>query len=588
MSVFDLLTLILGVSLFLFGMTLMGETLKKSAGWKLKAILGKITSNRFKGVAFGALVTAIIQSSSAATVMVVGFVNSGVMLLSQAVSIIMGANVGTSVTSWITALSSIDKNNSTSAILQWFKPSTFTPILALVGLLFYLRSKNDQRKNIGLILLGFAVLISGLNIMSDAASSLEESEAFRGILLWFENPLFGLLAGLILTAIIQSSSASIGILQSFAVTGAITFNSAVPIIMGQNIGTCVTTLISSTGANKNAKRASVIHLLFNVIGTVICLSVFYVVKPILKNSLVDRTIDVWGIAIVHTLFNIITVLVLFPFSRLLEKLSIIIIKESKVKEIHEPLDERFLVTPAVAIEKSNELVISMCKEAQESLEMSFELIERFNSKKAEEIKAKEILVDEYEDKLGSYLLKVSNEIILERENREITKMLRMIGDIERISDHAVNISEAAAEMSEKGASFSENAKRELKIMIDAVREIVGLSVECVKTNDCEKAALVEPLEQTIDSLCNSIKDRHIQRLQKKLCTTEQGFILTDILTDLERVADHCSNMAGYIIELSKHNSLEMHRYLNEYRKENEDFNKKYLYFSQKYKLPPKR
>ena len=588
MSVFDLLTLILGVSLFLFGMNLMSETLKKSAGGRLKSILGKITSNRVKGIAFGALVTAIIQSSSAATVMIVGFVNSGVMSLSQAVSVIMGANIGTSVTSWITALSSLDESRATSAILQWFKPSSFTPILALAGLLFYLRSKKDQRKNTGLILLGFAVLISGLNIMSDAASSLKSNEAFRGVLLWFENPVLGLLAGLILTAIIQSSSASIGILQSFAVTGAITLGSAVPIIMGQNIGTCVTTIISSTGASKNAKRASIIHLLFNVLGTVICLLGFYALKLIWKDSLSSRSIDVWGIAVVHTLFNIITVIVLFPFSHLLERLSVVIIKESKIQESHEPLDERFLVTPAVAIEKSNEQVISMGREALKSIELSFGLIESFDVHKAEEIKAKEMLVDEYEDTLGSYLLKVSNEIILERENREITKLLRMIGDIERISDHAVNISESALEMNEKGVVFSESAQKELKIMIAAVREIVELSLECIKTNDCEKVALVEPLEQTIDHLCNSIKDRHIRRLQKNLCTTEQGFILTDILTDLERVADHCSNIAGYIIELSKHNSLKMHRYLKECRKENEDFDKKYMFYSEKYELPQER
>ena len=588
MSVFDLLTLILGVSLFLFGMNLMSETLKKSAGGRLKSILGKITSNRIKGIAFGALVTAIIQSSSAATVMIVGFVNSGVMSLSQAVSVIMGANIGTSVTSWITALSSLDESRATSAILQWFKPSSFTPILALAGLLFYLRSKKDQRKNTGLILLGFAVLISGLNIMSDAASSLKSNEAFRGILLWFENPVLGLLAGLILTAIIQSSSASIGILQSFAVTGAITLGSAVPIIMGQNIGTCATTLISSAGASKNAKRASIIHLLFNVFGTIICLSVFYILKPILTSSISGKNIDSWGIAIVHTLFNIITVVVLFPFSRLIEKLSVIIIKEGKTKEKHDPLDERFLVTPAVAIEKSNEQVISMYREAYEGLALSCELIESFNIQRAKVVKAKEMLVDEYEDKLGSYLLKVSNEIILERENREITKMLRMIGDIERISDHAVNISESALEMNQKGASFSEYALKELKTMIAAVNEIVELSFECIKTNDIEKATFVEPLEQTIDELCDAVKTRHIRRLQKNLCTTEQGFILTDILTDLERVADHCSNIAGYIIEMSRHNSMEMHRYLREYRKESEDFSQKQLYFSQKYKLTPER
>ena len=587
MSVFDLLTLILGLSLFLFGMNLMGETLKKSAGNRLKNFLGKFTSNRFKGFILGTLVTAIIQSSSAATVMVVGFVNSGTMMLSQAIGVIMGANVGTSVTSWITALAGIEGGGAVSSLMQWFKPSTFTPIIALIGLLLFL-GKNDQRKNVGTILLGFSVLMIGMETMSDSVSALSENQAFRSLLLMFENPILGLFAGIILTAVIQSSSASIGILQSFTSTGAITFGNAVPIIMGQNIGTCITAIIASTGTNKNAKRTSVIHLLFNVFGSVIGLAIFYVTKNVVKLSVLDGSIDMWGIATVHTLFNIITVAVLLPLSKQLERLSIALVREKGNFETFNTLDERFLATPSVAIERSNETVITMGQTAIDSFIIACNSLSSYSAKDAQDIKNKEILVDEYEDKIGTYLLKISEESILESENREINMLLHMIGDFERISDHAVNILESAEEINDKKIRFSDDANAELYVLINALKEITELSFNSIKERDSDKAYAVEPLEQVIDKLCEEIKSRHIVRLQRNDCTIEQGFILTDILTNLERVADHCSNIAGCFIELSRHNALEMHNALNEYREGDENFKSKYDFYAKKYELTPKR
>ena len=451
MTLFDILNLLLGLSLFLFGMNLMGETLKKSAGKKLKVFLEKLTSTPIKGLLLGTLVTAIIQSSSASTVMVVGFVNSGTMLLSQAVSVIMGANVGTSVTSWITALSGIEGGGAFGSVMQWFKPSSFTPVVALVGLLLYMAGKNESKKNTGVILLGFSVLMIGMETMSGAVEGLGNNETFRSLLLLFENPILGVIAGMFLTAIIQSSSASIGILQSFTATGAITFGNAVPIIMGQNIGTCVTALISSAGTNKNARRASLIHLFFNVFGTVISISVLYILRYLVAPEFLDGPINMWGIAAVHTLFNIITVVFLFPFSSKLEKLTLFIIRDrdKDKKEAFNLLDERLLVTPSVALEKSRELAIIMAEVSMRSIDRACDNLNDFSEKGAIEDRRDEALVDEYEDKLGTYLLKVSEEDILEEERREISKLLRMIGDFERISDHAVNIVESAEELRDK-------------------------------------------------------------------------------------------------------------------------------------------
>lgn len=584
MTIFDLLTLIFGLSLFLFGMTLMGDTLKKSAGGKLKIILGKLTDSPLKGFALGFAVTAIIQSSSATTVMVVGFVNSGTMLLSQAVGVIMGANVGTTVTSWLTALSGIGSGGAVNSVMQWFKPSTFTPVIALVGLLLYMAGKNDKKKNLGLILLGFSVLMIGMDTMSDAVSGLAENQTFRSILMMFENPILGLLAGLVLTAIVQSSSAAIGILQSFTATGAITFGNAVPIIMGQNIGTCVTALISSTGTSKNAKRTAVVHLLFNVFGSAVCMIVFYLLKGVANIAFLDGNIDMWGIAIVHTIFNIITVIALLPFSKQLEKLAIKLVRDKKGDDKFSIFDERLIATPSVAIERSREGSLKMAETSMKAFADACALIGSYDEKISQRVREYEGISDEYEDRLGTYLVRISEESILDSEKKETTKLLHMIGDFERISDHAVNIAESAEEMHDKKITFSESAQKELKVLVSAVLEITDITYRAVNEDDYALAATVEPLEQVIDTLRDSIKKRHIIRLQNSECTIEHGFILSDILNNLERVADHCSNIAGCYIEMSKHNALDLHKYLKDYRDKEEHFDTLFNEFSKKYAL----
>lgn len=587
MTIFDVLTLIFGISLFLFGMNLMGDTLKKSAGRKLKGILGRLTASPIKGFLLGTLVTAIIQSSSATTVMVIGFVNSGTMLLSQAVGVIMGANVGTAVTSWITALSGLGSGGVTNSLLQWFKPSTFTPILALIGICLYMAGKNDRKKNVGLILLGFSVLMIGMDTMSGAVSGLSENATFRSILLTFENPILGLLAGLILTAIIQSSSASIGILQSFTVTGAITFGNAVPIIMGQNIGTCVTALLASTGSNKNAKRASVIHLLFNVIGSIVCLGIFYVLKLAVRLPLFDGTIDMWGIAIVHTVFNLITFAVLFPCAKLLERLATRLVRDQKSQEDQfRLLEDRLLSMPSVAIERSRTILLQMADRVTDALQYASDALEICSEQDAKAVRETEAWADECEDKLGSYLLRISAQNVSENEARQINQTFRFLGDLERISDHSVNLIESAEEMQDKKIVFSEQARQELAVLRAAVQEIATIACQAIREDDLEKASLVEPLEQVIDGLRDSLKHRHVLRLQNNVCTMEQGFIWSDILTNLERIADHCSNLAGCLLESERDHSMELHRYLRQYREKEQGFEeKKHLYF-EKYALPP--
>lgn len=584
MTIFDLLTLVLGVSLFLFGMTLMGNTLKKSAGGRLKAVLGRLTNNPFKGFLLGLSVTAIIQSSAATTVMVVGFVNSGTMLLSQAIGVIMGANVGTTVTAWLTALSGIGDGGTANSIMQWFKPSTFTPVVALVGLLLYMMGKNDKRKNFGLILLGFSVLMIGMETMSGAVAGLAENETFRSVLIMLENPILGLLAGLLLTALLQSSSASIGILQSFTATGAITFGNAAPIIMGQNIGSCVTTLISSTGTSKNAKRTASVHLMFNVFGSVICMIIFYVMKDVLKLELLAKNMNVWGIATVHTAFNVITVIALFPFSRQLEKLAVKLVREKKGEDEFSIFDERLLATPSVAIEKSREGAIKMADTAMTAFNTACSMLGAYDEKTAQRIREWENTTDEYEDRLGTYLVRIAEESILDDEKKETTKLLHMIGDFERISDHAVNIVESAEEMNDKKIEFSSSAQRELAVLIAAVKEITDVTLEAVRTENYAMAASVESLEEVVDNLRDEIKKRHIIRLQNSECTIEHGFVLSDILNNLERVADHCSNIAGCFIELSKNNALDLHKYLHEYRSGGANFDVLYEEYSKKYAL----
>ncbi len=584
MTVFDILTLIFGISLFLFGMNLMSNTLKKSAGKRLKLILGKLTDSKIKGFALGLAVTAVIQSSSAATVMVVGFVNSGSMLLSQAVGVIMGANVGTTVTSWLTSLSGIGNGQSINTFMQWFKPSSFTPIVALIGLILYMLGKNDSKKNLGMIFLGFSVLMVGMETMSEAVSGLSQNENFRSLLLAFENPILGLVAGLILTAITQSSSASIGILQSFTSTGAITFGNAVPIIMGQNIGTCVTALISSLGTNKNAKRAAVVHLLFNVFGSVICMLLFYTLIYLFRPDFINGSINMWEIAGVHTVFNIISFITLFPLSKKIEKLTIRLVNDKNTDDKFIVFDERLLATPSVAIEKSREETLKMACIAIQSFNDACRQVKLFDRELSQKIKNNENNTDEYEDKIGTYLVKISEKSIIEGEKAEIARLLHMIGDFERISDHAVNLSESAEEMKEKNIKFSSDAEKEISVLIDAVLKITELSYKTVLGNDHDTAYRVEPLEQVIDKLCMQIKSNHILRLQSGECTMEQGFVLSDILSNLERVADHCSNIAVCFIKMSEKNDFSMHKYLRGYKNESEKFNALFEEYSKKYSL----
>lgn len=577
----NVLTLIGGICLFLFGMTVMGDALEKSAGSQLKNLLAKMTSNPIKGFVLGAAVTAIIQSSSATTVMLVGFVNSGLMSLSAVIPVIMGANVGTTITAWILSLMGVSGDNFFMTML---KPTSFTPILALVGVVLYIFLKNAKKKDIGLILLGFAVLIYGMDIMTDAVAPLKESEAFGNILLMFDNPLLGVLAGALITAIIQSSSASVGILQALSATGAVTFGSAIPIIMGQNIGTCVTAMISSVGTNKNARRVAMVHLYFNIIGTVTLLSVFYIANSVVGFGFLGDAIDEKYIAIVHTAFNVGCTAILLPCHKLLEKLAVATVRDKKDADEKVSLfDDRLLTTPSVALDRCRNVTVDMAKLSVESLLKSLDLFDKFDRKKLDEINNEEDKVDIYEDEIGSYLVKLAKCDLSEHDSLEVTKLLHIIGDLERISDHAVNLGESAEEINTKKISFSEQAKGELGVMMGAVREILGAALSAFTENSLEFAAKVEPLEEVVDNLKDHIKLNHIKRLQNNECTIELGFILSDLLTNLERISDHCSNVAGCVIEIA-HSSLGMHGYNKALRRGNEVYDKHYKEFSEKYSL----
>ena len=596
MDIMDVLTLLCGLALFLYGMDVMGNSLKKSAGRKLKTILGTLTSNKIKAFLLGLGVTAVIQSSSATTVMVVGFVNSGTMLLAQAVGVIMGANVGTAVTAWMTALNGIEGGSGAAAWLNWLKPDAWMPILAVVGIVLIMFAKKSKMKDVGAILMGFAVLMTGMSIMSDAVSGLKEDPAFCRLLTLFENPILGVIAGTVLTAIVQSSSASIGILQALAVgTGAISFGAAIPIILGQNIGTCITAILSSLGANKNGKRAAFVHLYFNVIGVVFWLLMYYLVGWIFDLTgafdlfgLANGTmIDMWGIAAVHTVFKLLSVFTLFPLSNLLEKLACLTVRgtDKKGDEYTDMLDERLLDTPSVALDRSRTVACHMAEISINSLKKSLRMFEKYDSKLADEIRAEEDKADIYEDILGSYLVKLSERDMDASDSHEVTKLLHMIGDFERISDHAVNIVESAEELKDKAIAFSPVAMKELQSLSGAVDEIVSITKEAFVEDDMQKAAEVEPLEQVVDYLKEQIRRQHTLRLQKSECTIEHGFVLADILTNLERVSDHCSNIAGCLIEMSRHDSLGVHEYLHTVKAGSEEFTKLYNGYLEKYKLP---
>lgn len=591
----DVLGLICGLALFLFGMDLMGNALKRSAGKKLKRILGELTSNKLKGFLLGLGVTAIIQSSSATTVMVVGFVNSGTMLLSQAVGVIMGANVGTAVTAWITALNGISGGSGALAFLNYLKPDFWMPLLAIFGVILIMASKKQRTKDIATILLGFAVLMVGMTLMSDAVSSLKDNESFTRILTVFSNPILGVLAGTLLTVIVQSSSASIGILQALSTTGAISFSMAIPIILGQNIGTCVTAMISSLGANKNGKRAAFVHLYFNVFGVIIWLSLYYLIAWLLGvcgvfdalGAAEVASINMWGIAIVHTVFKVLNVITFAPFTKFLEKLACLTVRgDDKVgDEYTNMLDERLLDTPTVAIERSRAVAAKMASLTAGALKDSVSLLDTYDKKTAEKVREAEERSDIYEDALASYLVKLSSRSMDEADSREVTMLLHMVSDLERIGDHAVNIVEAAEEMQDGDVRFSEAAKEQLSYLYRAVCEIVSITERAFCDGDVETALLVEPLEQVVDDLRDEIRRRHVSRLQKSECTLEHGFLLSEILTNLERVADHCSNIAGCLIEMTAHDSLDIHGYLRRVRASAPEFKESYASFSEKYSLP---
>lgn len=552
MEIFDLLTMIGGLALFLYGMHLMGDGLSKASGGRLERILEKLTNSPVKAVLCGAGVTAVIQSSSATTVMVVGFVNSGIMKLSQAVGIIMGANIGTTITSWLLGLTGID---SSSTLIQLLKPTSFSPILAIVGVALLLFSKHDRHKNIASILVGFSVLMFGMDTMSNAVKPLASVPEFTSILTRFSHPLLGMLAGLVLTAVIQSSSASVGILQALCATGAVSYGAALPIIMGQNIGTCVTALLSGVGASKNAKRAALVHLYFNVIGTTLFMAVFYGVNLFFPFAFLAEAADGFGIAFIHSVFNISATIVLLPFSKGLVRLACLTIKEedkpaeqSKQEKVLQLLDVRFLDTPALAVEQCRNVAVTMAQLAKESMNLAMGLLEHYDEKQAERVVNLENEVDRFEDELGSYLVNLSARKLSEKDNHTLNILLHSISDFERISDHARNLKESAEEMHGKGLHFSEVAWSELSVFSKAVHDILDITMRSFAEEDVQLAEQVEPMEEVVDGLNLDLRQRHIMRLREGKCTIELGFILADISTDLERVSDHCSNIAVCLLQ----------------------------------------
>lgn len=579
MDIFDFLSLVGGLCLFLFGMNVMGQALERRAGGTLRTLLGKLTTSKAKGFLTGLGVTGVIQSSSATTVMVVGFVNSGLMNLKQAINVIMGANVGTTVTAWLLSLSGIESDN---LFVQLFKPTSFTPILALIGIIFYMFCSSSKKKDTGTILLGFAVLMFGMDTMSAAVSGLSEVESFRNMFVAFENPLFGVLAGTLLTAIIQSSSASVGILQALAVTGQVSYGAAIPIIMGQNIGTCITAILSSVGTNKNAKRAAVVHLAFNVIGTIVWLTVFWIIKALLAPQLLNESASLVGIAIAHSTFNILCTALLLPLSGMLEKVAYRIVPESKSKEQDAELDELLLATPSLALENCHSVASEMAETAASALKGSIDTLSRYSTKLDEDIREKESKTDHYEDILGTYLIKLSSNQVSEQDSAEAAKLLKMIGDFERISDHAVNILESAEEMNSKDLKFSESAMKELGVLTDAVEEILDLALRAFLDEDVEAASKVEPLEEVIDGLKEQMRTRHILRLQQGDCSIDAGFVWSDLLTNLERTADHCSNIAVCVLEAGS--DMNIHESLHEMKAYNDDFKAEFEKYAAKYSI----
>ena len=580
MDLFDVLNLIGGLCLFLFGMTLMGQALERRAGNRLKTLLGRMTTNRFAGLMTGLGVTAIIQSSSATTVMVVGFVNSGLMTLKQSISVIMGANIGTTVTAWILSLAGIE---SSSFFVRLMKPSSFTPILALIGITFLMVSKNSKRKDTGMVLLGFATLMFGMETMSGAVAGLRDVPEFQQLFLTFTNPILGVLAGAILTAIIQSSSASVGILQALASTGVVTYGAAIPILMGQHIGTCITAMISSIGTNRNAKRAALVHLSFNVIGAIVWLTLFYIIKGVFAPVLLSQSASLIGIAIFHSVISLASVILLFPFGGLLEKLVCRLIPDARTADIIQELDERLLGSPALALNQCKQVLNSMALTAIDAFQKSIECVLNYDAHSSETIRKAEDDTDHLEDLIGTYLLKLTSRQLGEEESVKATEYLKLIGDYERIADHAVNILESAEKKSSKKVIFSESAIAEYKTICDAVVEILMLSYAAFSKEDFNSARKTEPLEQVIDTLKEKLRTRHFLRLQKGECSVAAGFIWSDLLTNLERVSDHCSNISGCVLDTVEL-TMNIHENQRVLRNSNEDYKQQYEVFQQKYRL----
>ena len=601
MDIFSLLSMIGGLALFLYGMEVLGDGLKKASGGKLEHILEKLTSNKLMAVLLGAGVTAVIQSSSATTVMVVGFVNSGIMKLSQAVGVILGANVGTTVTAWILSLTDV---NGSGFFLQLLKPTSFSPILAIIGVCLISMGKKERQKNIGTILIGFAVLMFGMNAMSSAVEPLDtmstaveplaEQPEFSHILLMFSNPVLGMLVGLILTAVIQSSSASIGILQALCATGVVSYATAIPIIMGQNVGTCVTALISSAGASKNAKRAALIHLYYNIIKTVAFMAVFYALNAFIHFAFLEEAASALGIAVIHTAFNVAAVIIIFPVSWILEKLAYLTIPETEEEREKEAeksrkeiqlLDTRFLSTPGFALEQCKNVAVDMADYSREALFLAIQMLDKFDKASADRVVELENIVDHYEDEIGAYLVKLSSRHLTEKDSQHLSVLLHSIGDFERISDHAINIMEAAKEMHAKELDFSRKAREELGIYTGAIKDIINTSVLVFQEEDLKLAAMIEPMEEVIDYLSVEVKKRHMKRLRKGKCTIEMGFILSDIVTNYERVSDHCSNIALSLLQLNEEN-FEAHEYQEAISsKDNVAFTTEVKHLKERYQLP---
>ncbi len=581
MDIFSVFTLLGGLAFFLYGMNVLSAGLEKMVGGKLEHVLKSMTSNKFKGLALGAVITIAIQSSSAMTVMLVGLVNSGIMELSQTVPVIMGSSMGTTLTAWILSAAGIQ---SDSFWLQMLKPESFSPLLALAGVVMVMTGKNGKKKDAGHVLIGFAIIMTGMTFMSQSVSPLAESPAFHDLLIMFQNPLLGVLIGTVFTGIIQSSAASVGILQSLSLTGSISLGMAFPIITGANIGTCVTGLLSAIGANKNAKRVVAVSVYFKVIGTIICLSAFYILNGVFHFDVVDAPIDALGIAVVHTLFNIINTFVLLPFSKQLEKLSKLTIRETSTKEAL--LDERLMLSPGFAIAECRRLTVKMARAARDSMLSAIGLIQDFDSKVAAEIASTEEEIDLYEDTLGTFLVKLSSKDLSVRDSNEAAELLHAIGDFERIGDHALNILRVAEEIHDKQLHFSDKAQVEVGIITQAIIDILNLTVEAFEKEDSVLAGQVEPLEQVVDDLKIELKTRHIRRLQEGRCTIELGFVLTDLLTNYERVSDHCSNVAVTVIQIKESSSMDAHEYLNQVKTSGSPaFTQAYNRCREKYSLP---